>query len=110
MFDFIISKISSDGGDFPCIIEIALFGLSSLEITVLPDLLDKMQTFALIEGPHNKFSCPTSFEITVLPTLLDKVRIFSHMRGLHRELSCRTYFEITALLDLLDKTRTFPLI
>ena len=29
LFDFIISKISSDGGDFPRIIEIALFLIDS---------------------------------------------------------------------------------
>ena len=49
-------------------------GPTFFEITVLPDLLDKVRTFSHKWGTHREFTGPTSFEIIVLPDLLDNIR------------------------------------
>ena len=98
-------------------------GPTSFEITVLPDLLDKMRTSSLMWGPHCEFTGPRSFETTVLPDLLDKCgpyflcrdyivnllvffrkhyKTFSHIWGPHREFTDPTSLGSIILYDLID--------
>ena len=45
-------------------------GQYSFDITVLPDLLDKMRTFYRMWEPHGEYPGPTSFENIILHDLI----------------------------------------
>ena len=82
-------------------------GQTSFEITVLPDLLDKIGTFSRMRGPHRESTGPTSFENIDLSDLLDTMRTFSQIGGPEREFNGPTSFENIILHDLIDGMRTF---
>ena len=77
-------------------------GPTSFEITVLPDLLDKMRTFSLELESHGEFIGPISFQHINLSDLLDEMRTFSQIWGPHSEFTGSTSFENIILHDLID--------
>ena len=68
MFDLIISKISSDGGDFPRIIEIALYAICLVLV-----ILFYLQFKESIVKPESTFILPIDnqldyfFKVTIVP-------------------------------------------